>query len=83
MQWPFGKPRSMGACDVLDVDHCFGDDAAQPTIMAGRALSLLVALLPAAASAYSNTHPVLAWSSRGCVRFQPPIIQVQRLTHLF
>ncbi|EJF63133.1 hypothetical protein BD309DRAFT_945329 [Dichomitus squalens] len=32
--------------------------------MAGRALTLLFALLPAAASAYSRTHPVLAWSSR-------------------
>ena len=31
--------------------------------MAGRALTLLFALLPAAASAYSNTHPVIAWSS--------------------
>ncbi|OJT09716.1 hypothetical protein TRAPUB_13821 [Trametes pubescens] len=31
--------------------------------MAGRALTLLFALLPAAASAYSHTHPVLAWSS--------------------
>ncbi|RPD56974.1 hypothetical protein L226DRAFT_468101 [Lentinus tigrinus ALCF2SS1-7] len=32
--------------------------------MASRALTLLLALLPAAASAYPNTHPVLAWSSR-------------------
>ncbi|KAI0637620.1 hypothetical protein C8Q77DRAFT_1268648 [Trametes polyzona] len=31
--------------------------------MAGRALTLLFALLPAATSAYSHTHPVLAWSS--------------------
>ncbi|KAI0829257.1 hypothetical protein BC628DRAFT_1359797 [Trametes gibbosa] len=32
--------------------------------MAGRAVTLLCALWPAAASAYSHTHPVLAWSSR-------------------
>ncbi|KAH9921550.1 uncharacterized protein BXZ73DRAFT_91806 [Epithele typhae] len=31
--------------------------------MAGRALAIVCALLPAAVSAYSNTHPVLVWSS--------------------
>ncbi|TFK83193.1 hypothetical protein K466DRAFT_498943 [Polyporus arcularius HHB13444] len=32
--------------------------------MASRAFTFLLALLPAVASAYPNTHPVLAWSSR-------------------
>ncbi|KAI0773681.1 hypothetical protein C8Q74DRAFT_1316722 [Fomes fomentarius] len=42
--------------------------------MAGRALTLLFALLPAAASAYSNTHPVLAWSSRSSKALSSPAI---------
>ncbi|KAM5540582.1 hypothetical protein V8D89_005613 [Ganoderma adspersum] len=42
--------------------------------MAGRALTLLFALLPAAASAYSNTHPVLAWSSRNSKALSSPSV---------
>ncbi|KAI0643613.1 hypothetical protein C8Q79DRAFT_1002246 [Trametes meyenii] len=42
--------------------------------MAGRALTLLFALLPAAASAYSHTHPVLAWSSHHSKALSSPAI---------
>ncbi|KAI0772556.1 hypothetical protein BD413DRAFT_603997 [Trametes elegans] len=42
--------------------------------MAGRALTLLFALLPAAASAYSHTHPVLAWSSKHSKALSAPAI---------
>ncbi|KAI0352777.1 hypothetical protein OH77DRAFT_1408489 [Trametes cingulata] len=42
--------------------------------MAGRALTLLFALLPAAASAYSHTHPVLAWSSHHSKALSSPAV---------
>ncbi|KAJ8502162.1 hypothetical protein ONZ51_g175 [Trametes cubensis] len=42
--------------------------------MAGRALTLLFALLPAAASAYSHTHPVLAWSSHHSKALSSPSV---------
>ncbi|KAI0366226.1 hypothetical protein BV20DRAFT_1115443 [Pilatotrama ljubarskyi] len=42
--------------------------------MAGRALTLLVALLPAAASAYSHTYPVLAWSSHHSKALSSPAV---------
>ena len=56
-----------GATVDHSVDRYSSVDRPPPFIMAGRALTLLFALLPAATSAYSNTHPVLAWSSRKCV----------------
>ncbi|KAI0676682.1 hypothetical protein C8Q78DRAFT_987275 [Trametes maxima] len=42
--------------------------------MAGRALTLLFALLPASASAYSHTHPVLAWSSHHSKALSSPAV---------